>query len=242
MKIVATIEARMTSTRLPGKVLLPANGKPMIEHIINRLRRVPSLDAIVLATTTNAADDPLVAHTAALGIASWRGSEDDVMQRVHDAAASVQADLVVEILGDCPLVDPELIEQIIQMYHHNPCDYASNCMIRCYPRGMDIQVFSAAAFARSLQLTDDPLNHEHVSLHIRNHPELFRHIHLMPPPSLLWPDLALTLDTMEDYLLLKKIFTHFGDTIPRCQDIVDWLRRQPHLLQMNAHIKRKGDA
>src|SRR5215467_2290407 len=173
MNIAAIIEARMTSTRLPGKVLLPANGKPMLQHLIGRLKRVDSLDRIVLATTVNATDDKLAAFAAAQDIACFRGSEEDVMGRVIGAAESVEAEVIVSITGDCPVIDPILVEQMIQMYLYNPCEYASNRQIPTYPEGMDIQVYPLAALQRSAALTADPLDHEHVTLHMRNHTELF---------------------------------------------------------------------
>lgn len=111
MKIVATIEARMTSSRLPGKVLLPALGKPMLHHLVQRLRAAPSIDAIVLATTVNAADDPLVTFARKESIQVYRGSEEDVMARVIGAAEAGGADVIVEITGDCPIIDPDIVEQ-----------------------------------------------------------------------------------------------------------------------------------
>jgi spore coat polysaccharide biosynthesis protein SpsF len=183
MKIVATIEARMTSSRLPGKTLLPAAGMPMLEHLVRRLRAVPSIDAIVLATTVNAADAPLVELANRLGIAAFRGDEDDVMQRVIDAAAFVNADVVVEITGDCPIIDPEIVEQTIRMFKAHRADYVSNALVRSYPDGMDTQVFRLETLRRSAAMTNDRLDREHVTLHIRNHPELFSHVHLVATMS-----------------------------------------------------------
>lgn len=241
MKIVATIEARMGSTRLPGKVLLPAAGKPMLVHLIDRLKQVPSLHEIVLATTTNAADDVLAALAEREGIRWWRGSEDDVLGRVLSAAQSVEAVVIVETLGDCPLLDPALVEQVVQTWLHNECDYAGNARVRCYPRGMDVQVFSAEALAHSAILTNDPADREHVSLHLFNHPELWRQVNVMAPPELTWPELGLTLDTQEDYLLLKRIIEHFGEHKPyfSCADVVEWLRAQPDLVAINARVQRR---
>lgn len=243
MKIVATIEARMTSSRLPGKVLLPASGIPMLQHLVNRLRAVPSLDGIVLATTTNETDDALEAFAGQMGISCFRGSEEDVMSRVIGAAASVNADLVVEITGDCPIIDPQIIEQTIRMYHANPADYVSNAHIRSYPDGMDTQVFLLETLKRSASMTEDQLDHEHVTLHIRNHPEIFRHVHLVAPPELHWPELGLTLDEPADYELLKRIIEHFENTNPlfSCLDVIRLLREKPEWVAINQEVLRKGD-
>jgi len=243
MKIVATIEARMTSSRLPGKVLLTASGIPMLQHLGNRLRAVQSLDGIVLATTTNETDDALEAFALKMGINCFRGSEEDVMSRVIGAAASVNADLVVEITGDCPIIDPKIIEQTIRMYHANHADYVSNAHIRSYPDGMDTQVFLLETLKHSASMTEDQLDHEHVTLHIRNHPEIFRHVHLVAPPELHWPELGLTLDEPADYELLKRIIEHFENTNPlfSCLDVIRLLREKPEWVAINQEVLRKGD-
>lgn len=244
MKIVATIEARMTSSRLPGKVLLPANSRPMLYHLVQRLKRVESVQEIVLATTINAADDPLVEYARKINIAFYRGSEDDVMLRVIGAAESVNAEIIVEITGDCPIIDPLIVEQTIQMYlFNNDCDYVSNAHVRSYPDGMDTQVFRLSTLKKSAQMTNDALEHEHVTLHIRKHPEVFRHLNLVAPPDLFWPELGLTLDEQKDYLLLKSIIEYFGDSNPyfTCKEVIQFLKTRPDLLEINKDVVRKGD-
>jgi spore coat polysaccharide biosynthesis protein SpsF len=244
MRIVATIEARMTSSRLPGKPLLTAAGAPVLEHLVRRLKAVPSIDAIVLATTVNAADAPLVELASHLGISVFRGDEQDVMQRVIDAAASAGADVVVEITGDCPIIDPEIVEQTIRMFKAHHADYVSNAHVRSYPDGMDTQVFTLDTLKRSARMTDDPLDHEHVTLHIRNHPEVFTHLHLVAPPEVHWPELGLTLDERSDYELLKKIIEHFDAHNPlfSCLDAVRFLRQFPEFAEINKDVARKGNA
>lgn len=243
MKIIATIEARMTSSRLPGKVLLQAAGKPMLEHLINRLRAVPSLDGIVLATTVNPTDDELESFSRRVGINCYRGSENDVMARVIGAATSVDAEVVVEITGDCPIIDPQLVEQTIQMYKANKADYVSNAHVRSYPDGMDVQVFSIETLRRSAEMTNDALDHEHVTLHIRNHPELFSHVHLVAPPQIHWPELGLTLDEPKDFELLKKIIEHLepDNSLFSCLDVVRLLHEKPEWVAINQAVVRKGN-
>lgn len=244
MKVVATIEARMTSTRLPGKVLLPALGRPMLHHLVSRLRAVPSIDEIVLATTTNATDDPLAAFAEAEKLTIFRGSEEDVMARVIGAAECGGADAVVEITGDCPIIDPDLVEQTIRMFFHHNADYVSNSLVRSYPDGMDTQVFSLEALKRSAQMTNDPLDREHVSRHMCQHPELFSRVHLIAPPSLHWPELGLTLDEVADYQLLKKIIETLGPADPLfgCHDTIKLLRTYPDWVEINRAVVRKGDS
>lgn len=243
MKIIATIEARMTSSRLPGKVLLLADDKPMLHHLVNRLKSVDSLDDIVLATTTNQTDDVLEAFAKTEAIHCFRGDEEDVMGRVVGAAQSVLADVIVEITGDCPIIDPGLIEQTIRMFKAHEADYVSNAHIRSYPDGMDTQVFRLETLQCSYEMTNHPLDREHVTLHIRNHPELFSHVHLVAPPELHWPELGLTLDELADYELLKIIIEHFSDCKPlfSCLDAIQFLRENPQLIDINQQVKRKGD-
>ena len=244
MNIVATIEARMRSTRLPGKVLLPAAGKPMLGHLVDRLRRVPSLNAIVLATTTHPDDDVLEAFAQASGLRFFRGSEEDVMGRVIGAAELARADIVVEITGDCPLIDPDLVEQTIRMFLANPCDYASNAHLRSYPDGMDVQVFPLDILRQTYCRTKDRLDLEHVTLYIRNHPELFRQVHLVAPPSLHRPELGLTLDEPGDYALFLRIFEHFAPRTDSfsCLDVLNLLDAHPDWILLNQDVRRKGDA
>lgn len=243
MKFIATIEARMTSSRLPGKVLMEAMGKPMLHHLVRRLKAVPSLDGIVLATTVNTTDDVLEEFARKEGIGCFRGSEEDVMLRVIGAGEFAAADVVVEITGDCPIIDPQIVEQSIRMYKANLADYVSNGHIRSYPDGMDTQVFSLETLKRSAALTDDPLDHEHVTLHIRNHPELFSHLHLVAPPEIHWPELGLTLDEPADYELLKRLIEHFSAANPlfSCLDAVRLLRAKPEWVEINQAVTRKGD-
>lgn len=243
MRIVATIEARMTSSRLPGKVLKEVAGLPMLHYLISRLRAVPSLDAIVLATTTNETDDVLISFAENEGIASFRGSECNVMERVIGAADSANADVVVEITGDCPIIDPEIVEQVIRMFLTHDADYVSNSDIRSYPDGMDTQVFSLDTLKRSAAMTSNPLDHEHVTLHIRNNPELFSKVHLVAPPEIHWPELGLTLDEKADYDLLKRIIKYFGDKKPLfgCHDVLRLLRDNPEWVEINQDVRRKGD-
>lgn len=242
-KIVATIEARMTSSRLPGKPLLKVIKKTMIEHLVLRLKKVQSINEIVLATTDNQADDILISAVKNLGIKVFRGDENDVMQRVIGAAESVKASTVVEITGDCPLIDPEIIEQCIRMFKLHAVDYVSNAVIRSYPDGMDTQVFSLKTLKKSASMTKDLLDREHVSLHIRNNPKIFKQIHLVAPPEIHWPSLGITLDELGDYKLIKIIIENLYKKNPyfSCLDIIKFLKKNPKYLKLNDYVNRKGD-
>lgn len=243
MRTIATIEARMTSSRLPGKVLLKVLDKSLLGYLINRLKAVPSLDGIVLATTSNSQDDILANFAATENIMCFRGSESDVMARVIGAAQAANADTIVEITADCPLIDPHIIEQAIQIFYANNADYVSNAHKRSFPDGMDVQVFSLDTLKYSASLTSDNLDHEHVTLHIRNNPEIFSHLHIIAPPNMYWPELGVTLDEQADYELIRKIIEHFGSSnLFGCVEIINFLKKNNHLLRLNENVTRKGDS
>ena len=232
----------MTSSRLPGKVLMPALGQPMLHHLVARLRAVPSIDEIVLATTTNATDDPLLEFAEKEKIRVFRGSENDVMARVIGAAEFAGADVIIEITGDCPIIDPDIVEQTIRMFKVHDAAYVSNGLVRSYPDGMDTQVFSLESLKRSAAMTNDPLDHEHVSLYMCKHPEIFSHLNLIAPPSLHWPELGLTLDEPADYELIKRIIEYFGESKPLfgCLDAIRVLHEKPEWVEINRAVIRKG--
>jgi spore coat polysaccharide biosynthesis protein SpsF len=241
-RVVAIVEARMASTRLPGKVLLPAGGLPMLGHLVRRLRAAPSIDEIVIATTTDPGDLAIEDFAGEAGVACFRGSPDDVMQRVIDAGTAFDAGLVVEVTGDCPIADPELVEQMVRMHRAHAATYVSNCGVRSFPDGMEVQVFPLEALRRSGAMTRDRLDREHVTLHMRNHPELFPALNLVAGPSQHWPGLGLTLDEPGDYQLLRTLIEHFRDRpLFGCADAIRALREHPGWLELNSAVVRKGD-
>lgn len=233
----------MTSSRLPGKPMMEVCGHPMLGHLVDRLKAVESIDVIVLATTTNQTDEVMAQYASSIGIEVFRGDEDDVMGRVVNAGKSVDADVIVEITGDCPIIDPEIIEQAIRSYRENTYEYVGNQHVRSYPDGMDVQVFALETLIRSEAMTDEPLDREHVTLHIRNNPQIFSHLNLVAPPEQHWPDLGLTLDEQSDFDLLKVIIEHFYDKNPlfSCLDVVRFLKTNQQLVDINSEVLRKGN-
>jgi len=215
----------------------------MLMHLVERLRSVPSIDAIVIATTVNAADNPIAELANVENVQCFRGSEEDVLGRVIGAGESAKADILVEITGDCPVIDPDLVEQTIQMYLNHSVQYVSNSVVRSYPDGMDTQVISFEALKSSASMTNHPLDREHVSRFIWQHPEFFSCINLIAPPSLYWPELGLTLDEENDYKLLVKIIEALApsNSLFSCHEIISYLRASPSLLEINKAVVRKGD-
>lgn len=240
-KIVSTIECRMTSSRLPGKVLLDAiDHKSMLEIMVERVKQVRQVDEIVIATTLNPQDDPIEALARKLTISCFRGSEEDVLSRVLNAARNAKADCIVELTGDCPLIDVEIVSQIIDLYLFNECDYASNCEPHTYPIGMDTQVFSYKALEEADKKGRTQEDREHVSWYIRQNPDRFRLLTLIAPPSLHYPDVQVTLDEADDYKLMKKILEKLYpmNKYFSCYDILKLLRENLELLEINKAVRR----
>jgi spore coat polysaccharide biosynthesis protein SpsF len=240
MRTVCTIEARMTSSRLPGKVLLEAAGKPLLEHMIERLRQVRGLDAIVIATTEEASSDPIAELADRLDVGCFRGSEEDVLARVLGAAQADGAELIVEATGDCPLIDPRVIERVLDRFLEGDVDYCSNTVERTYPRGMDVQVFPTAVLAEVAGLTDDPADREHVSLYIYEHPDRFR-LRSVVSERPETADVRLTVDTPEDYALIREIFEVLYPRDPEfgLDAILALLDQRPELAALNRHVDQK---
>jgi spore coat polysaccharide biosynthesis protein SpsF len=230
----------MTSSRLPGKILEPAAGRPLLAHMIERLKRCPALDAIAVATTRNATDDPVVALARDLGVGCFRGSEDDVLGRVLGAANAHGAELIVETTGDCPLIDPAIAGEVIARFGDGGVDYCSNTLERTYPRGMDVQVFPTAVLAEVDRLTDAPEDREHVSLYIYEHPERYRlrSVRADPPRD---ADVRLTVDTPEDLALVRAVFETLYPGNPQfgLAEILDLLDARPDLLALNRDVVQK---
>lgn len=241
-KIVATIEARMTSSRLPGKVLLPLAGIPALELLITRLKKSKFIDEIIVATTTNNDDEPVVELAKGMGVKSFRGSELDVLSRVLGAVQSVQADIIVEVTGDCPFVDSVLVDNGIDKFFSGEYDYAANIIPVSYPIGFDVQVFSVSVLAQVESLTINPLDRVHVSYYIYCHPEKFKLLSWRAPKENEWPELRLTLDEKADYELLDTIAKRFLPTnlYFSATEVVSLLRREPALLKINAHVRQKN--
>lgn len=233
----------MGSSRFPGKVLADVAGEPAMTRLVRRLRRVRGLDEIVLATTTESADDALERWAAAEGIRTYRGSEDDVLRRVVEAHRAVDGEVVVEVTGDCVLLDPELIETAITTFRENDCDVVSNTTRRSFPNGMDFQVFRLSDLAEVERTVDDPAVREHVSLYFYEHPERYRILHLFALPRWAEPDYRLVLDYPEDLVLINEIYARleprYGDAFG-LEEIMNLLREVPELVDINKHCVEKS--
>ena len=239
MKIVIIVQARMTSTRLPGKVLLPLAGQPMLTRLIERLRRVKRADAIVVATTTNATDDPIAALCEQLGVHCHRGSELDVLSRYADAARLNDAGVVVRITSDCPLIDPVLVDQLIAAYLDGDCDYVSNMLPPTWPYGMAVEVFSATVLREAHAEATLASEREHVTPFIYWRPERYHLRNIASPTDL--STQRWTVDTAEDYELVRRLFETLHPDHPRfgLADVLATMDAHPDWLRINQHVQQK---
>lgn len=241
MRIVSTIEARMGSTRLPEKTMREMVGKPMLELIIERLKRARKLDEIVVATTTEAEDEVITRLAERTGVKWFRGSSEDVLDRVLQAAKAYQADIIVEMTGDNPLLDPELVDEAINIYLKGNYDYVSNAIKETYPDGLNVQVFSVKVADEVASITNDPADRENVSLYIYEHPERYRLYNMEAPPEYYHPEYRWTVDTEADIQFITAVYENLYYENPSFSiaDIMKLLREKPDLLKINAYIKQK---
>ncbi|MDB5526930.1 MAG: aminotransferase [Devosia sp.] len=241
MKTIAIVQARMASSRLPGKVLRDLGGRPMIDFLLARLAAARQLDAIVLATSTDPRDDELAAHVAGLGHHVARGSQDDVLDRYYQAARNQQADIVVRVTGDCPLMDSAVVDRAVAAFKAGDVDYASNVAPPTFPDGIDIEVFSFGALERAWNETRDTHDREHVTPYIRGSGK-FRTLnvaHDSDESAQRW-----TVDEFEDLEVVRAVVAHFA---PRTdfgwEDVLALSRQQPELFAANRHlIRNEGSA
>ncbi len=243
MRVVLVNQARMTSTRLPGKVLLPVLDKPLLAYQLERLRRARRVDEIVVATTLNATDDPIVELCGQLGVSIYRGSELDVLDRYYQAAKAHSADVVVRVTSDCPVIDPALVDQVIAAYAEGGYDYIANTRERTFPRGMDCEVFSMAALTEAWNEGRLPYEREHVTPFLYQHPERYR-IGNVASGREGGNSLGLhrwTVDTPEDFDLIQRIITTLYPVKPAftMNDILAEFERHPDWMQINQHIRQK---
>jgi len=242
VKIVCTIEGRMGSTRRPGKTMAEIMGRPMLELLVERLQRVSRIDQIVLATTTKEEDQCIEDLAHQLGVGWFRGSNEDVLDRVLKAAGKYKADWIVELCGDGPLVDWDLIDRALYLFDTGKYDYISNMREDTWPIGVNVQLFPFKVLAEVAELTQDPADREHVSLYIYEHPERYRLCNIVAPPELHRPDLRLVVDTEEDLTLMRSIFERLYPKNPAFTtlDVIRLLDENPELVEINASIQQKS--
>jgi spore coat polysaccharide biosynthesis protein SpsF len=241
-RVVAIVQARMGSERLPGKVLMDVAGKPLLAHCIERISRAKRVDEVVLATTDMAGDVPLLNFAKSAGLRVYAGSENDVLQRYREAAEFAQADIIVRITGDCPLIDPELSDSVIEAYLDSEVDLASNVINRTYPRGVDTEVFSMALLRYLNRFVTKQPEREHVTLHVYKNRDQFWIASVETDGPLKRPEIRTCVDTGNDLQFVREVFEALGKGGNSFStfDVMELLDRRPELGELNAGVKQKS--
>jgi spore coat polysaccharide biosynthesis protein SpsF len=232
----AVVAGRMGSSRLPGKTMALLAGRPSLAHIVDRLRRVPELAGVIVATTGEALDEPIRRLAEELDVPCHSGSVDDVLDRTLAAARAVRAQTIVQVTGDCPLVEPELVAQAVELYRIERPDYVSTVLGgETFPVGLDVEVFSTDLLVEVESLTDDARDREHVSIYIYEHPERFRCLGIEAVGHRSRPDLRLCIDTAEDLEVVGAVYDALWPTNATfgIDDVIDFLDRHPQLARLN---------
>lgn len=246
MRTAAIIQARTGSTRLPRKVLEKIAGKTLLEHVIERVKRAVFVNEIIIATTELERDRPIVELAGSIGVKSFRGSEADVLERYYQAARQNSVDLIVRITSDCPLIDPNLGDELISFYMRHPDKYllvtnaGPDNAKRTYPRGLDLEVFPFLVLERASQTAKKAYQRQHVTPWIYEtygEDKIYYFKHSPDYSCFRW-----TVDTADDLLLIKKIYEHlYDESRPfNFTDVLRLLREKPELAKINAHIEQKS--
>jgi spore coat polysaccharide biosynthesis protein SpsF len=235
--VEAIIQARMASSRLPGKVLMKVMGRPLLSYQLERLRMCGSIDEIIIATTTNKQDDPIEALADSEKIKCFRGSENDVLDRYYQAAKKYNAKHIIRITADCPLIQPDICDRIIERYFQANLDYAATGP--SFAEGLDCEVCSFTAMEKAWQKTQLKSEREHVTLYIRNHPEEFNNSVLENETD--DGRYRITVDQKEDFLVVKAVLENLYKEKAKyftISDIKSFLDAHPEIYNLNAHIVR----
>lgn len=237
MKVVAIIQARIGSKRLPGKAMLILQNKPILEHIINFLKFSKKIDQIVVATTNLSEDIEIVNLSKKLGISYFCGDSENVLNRYLECAKKFSADIIVRITSDDPLIDSEIVDKIIEKHIRSKSDYSSNVLQQTYPIGFSsCEVFNFSILEQLSREHNYPENREHVTHHLRKHYRRYNTTNISAPKSLQRPSWRLTIDYIDDYNLMKKIFENLyvSNQSISYEKLVKFLDEHPEILEINS--------
>ena len=240
MKVGAIVQARMGSTRLPGKVLRDIAGTPMLGRVIDRTRAARAVHSVIVATTTRAEDDPLAAYAAAQSTEVYRGEEEDVLDRYYQAARAHQLDVVVRITSDCPLLDPEVIDQVVQplLDRTSGVEFSANTLDRTFPRGLDVEAVPIATLERLWRSARLPHYRAHVFPFIYEHRDQFSTVSITAGAD--FSRMRWTVDTEEDLLFVRTVCQALGPGDFTWRDIVRLLEQEPEWLRINETVRQKS--
>ena len=243
MKVVCLVQARVGSTRLPGKILKEICGKTILHHEIDRLKKCKEIDEIVIATTDKKDDDKIVNEAKKLSVKYFRGSENDVLSRFYYSAKENNADIIVRVTSDCPCIDFEILDKMLiyfkEKYKEKQVDYLSNTIKRTYPRGYDIEIFTFSALEKSYINAKKEYEREHVTPYIYDKTNNFLKLSFENKED--YSKYRVTLDTIEDFIVIKNIFENLYYKNPyfKLNDVVQYLNNNLHIVDINKHIEQK---
>ena len=238
--ILGIIQARMGSTRLPGKVLAEIAGQPMLHHVVNRLQNAQLVEKVVVATSQELGDDPVAALCVKHDIPCFRGSETDVLDRFYKTARQHKAAAVVRVTGDCPCLDSAVVDKVITAFEKSGCDYAANILVYTYPDGLDVEVFSMQALEAAWKKARLPADREHVTPFIRTS-EAFSRINVENESKLPFKDLRLTVDEPQDLEFVRELYARLDNPCFGLPEVLDLLQKEPQLIDINAgKIRNEG--
>jgi len=242
-KVVAIIQARLGSTRLPGKVMKEIVGKPVLWHVIHRVKASKLIDSILVATTVNDEDNKIMEFVDTLGIENFAGSEEDVLDRFYQAAKKSKADVIVRITADDPLKDPVIIDKIVKTFleNKNNVDYVSNTIKPTYPEGIDVEVFSFSALKKAWIEATSKFDREHVTSYIWRNPKKFKLMNIVNERGDL-SHMRWTLDTQQDFDFIQEVFIKLyqKERIFMMDDVLDLLKKHPQISKLNEQIERRA--
>lgn len=241
MKVTAIIQARMISTRLPGKVLMKIEGKPMLWHVVNRLKFSEKFDDIILAIPDKKESDVLEEFARKNKIKYFRGSEENVLLRYYKTAKKFKIDAIVRITSDCPLIDPKIVDLIIEKHLNSDADYTSNTLERTFPRGLDVEVFNFKVLEKAQKEAKESYQREHVTPYICENINVFKFQNIEAKGKLRRPELRLTVDTKEDLKLIREIYSclYKPGKIFHTEEIIDLLNNHQELIKINEKVRQK---
>lgn len=241
MHIVAVIPARMGSERLPGKVMYPVLGKPLLGHLLDRAQQSELLDEIVVAIPEDAKDNLIATYCKSRSIRTYRGSQTDVLSRLVEALQMAQADIGVMLFGDGPLVDARIIDKALSIFLEvGEYDFVGNDLITSWPPGMEVEVFKMDALADSAKRCKDLDVREHGTLFMRLHPELYTLFNVEAPFRCNRPDTFFEVDEKEDLLVIERLLENFGEcTDASLEELIDFVDRNPHLRESTVNVHRR---
>lgn len=245
MNVIAVIQARTGSTRLPGKVMYPLDGRPVLEHVVQRTAQAESIDNIVVATSIGDPDDVIAEYASRFGAEIVRGSESNVLGRFEAVVDEYAPDIILRVTGDCPLIDPAIIDHAVAPVVDGSADYTTNILQRTFPRGLDVEAFSAESFREVASAATTQQEREHVTPYYREHPDKFDLVNIRSDEIFQETryidrtDLRLTLDEPDDYRLLERVYrsVEYDEILP-IQEAIDLIDEE-NLASLNESVKQK---